>query len=261
MEKAVTELKPPLEVQIRELRVKIEGREILKSISLSAKPGAVTAVMGPSGSGKSTLLKTINRLIEYYPGVEVEGDVVVGGVSAFEMDPYLLRRYVAMVFQTPNPFPHLTIYDNVALGPRIHGLAKSKKELDEIVRWALEKAMLWDEVKDRLNDYPSKLSGGQQQRLSLARALALRPPVLLLDEPTANIDPVNTKKIEEAIIGLTREEGTTVLIVTHTPQQAARISDYIAVLYEGRLVEWGPTKEVVLRPRHEITRAYLKGEI
>ncbi len=261
MEKAVTELKPPLEVQIRELRVKLEGREILKGVSLSAKPGAVTAVMGPSGSGKSTLLKTINRLIEYYPGVEVEGDVVVGGVSAFEMDPYLLRRYVAMVFQTPNPFPHLTIYDNVALGPRIHGLAKSKKELDEIVRWALEKAMLWDEVKDRLNDYPSKLSGGQQQRLSLARALALRPPVLLLDEPTANIDPVNTKKIEEAIIGLAREEGTTVLIVTHTPQQAARISDYIAVLYEGRLVEWGPTKEVVLRPRHEITRAYLKGEI
>ena len=255
------DLSPPVEVQVRGLRVWVEGREILKGITLSAKPGAVTAVMGPSGSGKSTLLKTINRLIEYYPSVEIEGDVVIGGVSAFDVDPYLLRRYVTMVFQTPNPFPHLTIYDNVALGPRIHGLARSKKELDEIVRWALEKAMLWDEVKDRLNDYPSKLSGGQQQRLSLARALALKPSVLLLDEPTANIDPVNTKKIEEAIVELARSEGVTVIIVTHTPQQAARISDYIAVIYEGRLVEWGPTKEVVLNPRHEVTRAYLKGEI
>ncbi len=254
-------LEPPVEVQVRDLRVRIEGKDILRGVTLSAKPGAVTAVMGPSGSGKSTLLKTINRLIEYNPGVEIDGDVIVGGVSAFEVDPYLLRRYVTMVFQTPNPFPHLTIYENVALGPRIHGVARSKQELDEIVRWALEKAMLWDEVKDRLNDYPSRLSGGQQQRLSLARALALKPSVLLLDEPTANIDPVNTKKIEEAIVELARSEGVTVIIVTHTPQQAARISDYIAVIYEGRLVEWGPTKEVVLNPRHEVTRAYLKGEI
>jgi len=177
------------------------------------------------------------------------------------MNPYLVRRRVGMVFQTPNPFPHMSIYDNVAIGPRLHRLARSRRELDEIVRWALEKAMLWDEVKDRLDKPPTILSGGQQQRLSLARAIAARPEVLLLDEPTANIDPVNTGKIEETIVELAKELGMTVVIVTHTPQQAARVSDYILFIYGGRQVEAGPTRSLVLGPKTGLLARYFRGEL
>ncbi|MCE4604034.1 MAG: phosphate ABC transporter ATP-binding protein [Aeropyrum sp.] len=249
------------EVTVRNLRVYISGRPILKGINLRATPGSILAIMGPSGSGKSTLIRVINRLIDLNPSATVEGEVYIGGLNVLSADPYDVRRLTAMVFQEPNPFPHLSIFDNVAIGPKLHGLAKSRADLEEIVRWALEKSQLWEEVKDRLADYPHQLSGGQRQRLSLARALALKPKVLLLDEPTANIDPVSTRKIEESLREIARDLMTTVIIVTHTPQQAARIADYIAVLYNGELVEYGPAREVILYPKNEFTKKILEGVI
>jgi len=248
-------------IDTRNLRVRIGGKEILMGVTVRIPEGKITAIMGPSGSGKTTFLKTLNRLIELNEGVEISGEVRVFGRNIFDMNVYDVRRMFGMVFQIPNPFPHMSIYDNVAIGAKINGLARNKKELDEIVRWALEKAMLWDEVKDRLRDPPWKLSGGQQQRLSLARALALKPKILLLDEPTANIDPVNTLKLEEALRSLKNEEGMTIAIVTHMPHQAVRISDYIIMFYEGRVVEEGPTSDIALNPREEVTRRFLRGEM
>ncbi len=248
-------------VRTESLNVWIHGKHVLKSINFRAVASAITVIMGPSGSGKSTLLRSINRLIEMVPGTKVEGKVYIFGRDIYSDDPYRVRRYVTMVSQTPNPFPHMSIYENVAIGPKLHRLVRSKEELDKIVRWALEKAMLWDEVKDRLNDPPMRLSGGQQQRLCLARALALKPRILLLDEPTANIDPVNARKIEEAIKMLVKEEGITVIFVTHTPAQAVRVADFIAFIYNGELVEYGPAREIALNPRHRLTEMYLRGEI
>ncbi len=246
---------------VEKLNVWIRGNHVLKDIDLKVPQGSVTAIMGPSGSGKSTLLRSINRLVELVPGTRVKGKVMVFGRDIYSEDPYRVRKDVTMVSQTPNPFPHMSIYDNVAIGPKIHKLVKSKKELDKLVRWALEKAMLWDEVKDRLHEPPTVLSGGQQQRLCLARALALKPKILMLDEPTANIDPVNSKKIEEAIKALVRDEGITVIFVTHTPAQAVRVSDFIAFIYNGRIVEYGPSRELALNPTHELTEKFLRGEI
>ena len=248
-------------VRVENLSVWIHGKQVLRNINLRVPASTVTAIMGPSGSGKSTLLRSINRLIELIPGARVSGRVYIFGRDAYRENPYRLRRDVTMVSQMPNPFPHMSIYDNVAIGPKLHGLARTREELDRIVRWALEKAMLWDEVKDRLHEPPTRLSGGQQQRLCLARALALKPKVLLLDEPTANIDPVNARKIEEAIRSLVREDGLTVIIVTHTPAQAVRVADFIAFLYNGEIVEYGPARELALNPRHRLTEMYLKGEI
>ncbi len=183
-------------IEVKGLRVRISGKDILKGVDLRVPEATITAIMGPSGSGKTTFLKVLNRLIELVDGVEVSGEVRVYGSNIFDMDVYKVRRLFGMVFQTPNPFPHLSIYDNVAIGAKVNNVARSRKELDEIVRWALEKAMLWDEVKNRLHDPPWRLSGGQQQRLCLARALAMKSRILLLDEPTANIDPVNTAQLE-----------------------------------------------------------------
>ncbi|GAB6148619.1 phosphate ABC transporter ATP-binding protein [Stetteria hydrogenophila] len=248
-------------VSLEGVSVWYEERRILKDVSLKVPPGSVLAVMGPSGSGKSTLLRAINRLLDHVPGARVEGRIVVCGVDVYKANPYRVRRMIGMVFQTPNPFPHMSIYDNVAIGPRLHGLAKSREELDRIVEWALREAMLWDEVKDRLRDPPTKLSGGQQQRLALARALALKPRLLLLDEPTANIDPQNARKLEESIRRIAVEEGVTVILVTHTPQQALRVSDYAAFIYEGRLVEFGKTRDLALNPTHKLTAMYFRGEL
>jgi phosphate transport system ATP-binding protein len=248
-------------IEVKGLRVRISGKDILKGVDLRVPEATITAIMGPSGSGKTTFLKVLNRLIELVDGVEVSGEVRVYGSNIFDMDVYKVRRLFGMVFQTPNPFPHLSIYDNVAIGAKVNNVARSIKELNEIVRWALEKAMLWDEVKNRLRDPPWRLSGGQQQRLCLARALAMKPRILLLDEPTANIDPVNTAQLEDALKALRRDENITVVIVTHMPHQAIRVSDYIVMFYDGRVVEEGPTGEIAISPREDITRRFLRGEM
>jgi phosphate transport system ATP-binding protein len=248
-------------IEVKGLRVRISGKDILKGVDLRVPEATITAIMGPSGSGKTTFLKVLNRLIELVDGVEVSGEVRVYGSNIFDMDVYKVRRLFGMVFQTPNPFPHLSIYDNVAIGAKVNNVARSRKELDEIVRWALEKSMLWDEVKNRLHDPPWRLSGGQQQRLCLARALAMKPRILLLDEPTANIDPVNTAQLEDALRTLRRDENITVVIVTHMPHQAIRVSDYIVMFYDGRVVEEGPTGEIAISPREDITRRFLRGEM
>jgi phosphate transport system ATP-binding protein len=248
-------------IEVKGLRVRISGKDILKGVDLRVPEATITAIMGPSGSGKTTFLKVLNRLIELVDDVEVSGEVRVYGSNIFDMDVYKVRRLFGMVFQNPNPFPHLSIYDNVAIGAKVNNVARSRKELDEIVRWALEKAMLWDEVKNRLHDPPWRLSGGQQQRLCLARALAMKSRILLLDEPTANIDPANTAQLEDALRALRRDENITVVIVTHMPHQAIRVSDYIAMFYDGRVVEEGPTGEIAISPREDITRRFLRGEM
>lgn len=246
-------------VEIENLNVYIGSDHIIKDATLKVPRNSVYVIMGPSGSGKTTLLRVINRLIDLIPNARVEGYVNVLGLDALKADPYVLRRKVGMVFQNPNPFPHMSIYDNVAIAAKLNGVASTKRELDTIVRWALEAAMLWDEVKDRLAKYPSELSGGQRQRLCLARALAMRPELLLLDEPTANIDPLNARKLEEVIVSLRNE--LTIIMVTHLPHQAARVADYVALLYEGLVVEQGPAREVFLRPTHDFTRKFLRGEV
>ncbi|WP_048192588.1 phosphate ABC transporter ATP-binding protein [Pyrolobus fumarii] len=246
-------------VELEKVSIYYGGKKVVKNVTLKIPRNTVFAIMGPSGSGKSTLLRSINRMLDFVPGARVEGSIRVLGVDIYAegIDPIEVRRLVGMVFQMPNPFPHMSIYENVALGPRIHKMYRSKKELDEIVRWALEKAALWDEVKDRLHEPASKLSGGQQQRLCIARALALKPRILLMDEPTANLDPIATSKIEELIAELKKE--VTIIIVTHSPRQAARVADYVAFIYKGELVEAGPTKEVFTRPKHELTEKFLTG--
>ncbi len=233
-------------VEIKGLNVIINNRKILDNITFKVPRNVIFTIMGPSGSGKSTLLRVINKLIDLNPKAKYSGEVIVLGKNISNTDPYVLRREIGMVFQNPNPFPHMTIYDNVAIGVRINRGIKDKKKLDEIVEWALRKAMLWDEVKDRLKDYPSQLSGGQKQRLCLARAVAYKPKLLLLDEPTANIDPKNTVKIEESLLSLKNE--TTIIMVTHSKEQAKRISDYIAYLYMGRIEGIYPAGKITIIP-------------
>ncbi len=246
-------------VELEKVSIYYGEKRVVKDVTLKVPRNSVFAIMGPSGSGKSTILRAINRMLDFTPGARVEGSVRVLGVDVYSdgVDPIEVRKLVGMVFQMPNPFPHMSIYDNVALGPRLHRMYRSKRELDEIVRWALEKAALWDEVKDRLHELAAKLSGGQQQRLCIARALALKPKILLMDEPTANLDPIATSKIEELIIELKRD--VTIIIVTHSPRQTARVADYVAFIYRGELVETGPTKEVFTRPKHELTEKFLTG--
>ncbi|UXD21333.1 phosphate ABC transporter ATP-binding protein [Ignicoccus pacificus DSM 13166] len=246
-------------LKIEKLKVKISGKEILKGIDLEVPRGSIFAIMGPSGSGKSTLLRAINRLWDLYPDVEVEGKILLEGRDVYQMDPHELRKMVGMVFQRPNPFPHMSIFDNVAIGPKMHKMVKSKEELERLVEWSLKRAYLWDEVKDDLKRKAGRLSGGQQQRLCIARAIALKPKVLLMDEPTSALDVVSTKRIEENIVELKKE--FTVLIVTHNPQQAARISDYVAFIYDGKVVEVGPTSEIFTRPKHELTEKYVLGKV
>ncbi|MEM3897396.1 MAG: phosphate ABC transporter ATP-binding protein, partial [Nitrososphaerota archaeon] len=226
-------------VEICDLNVWYGGNHVLKNISLKIPKNVIFAIMGPSGCGKSTLLRAMNRLLELNPTAKVSGQVMVDGINIYsdKIDVTWVRRQFGMVFQIPNPFPHLSIYDNVAIGPKLNGLAKSKSELDQLVRWALEKAYLWDEVKDDLRRPAAALSGGQQQRLCIARAIALKPRIILMDEPTANLDPVAAMRIEELMLEL--KEDYTIVIVTHNPQQAARVSDYVAFLYLGELVEVG----------------------
>ncbi|AIU69304.1 phosphate ABC transporter ATP-binding protein [Thermococcus eurythermalis] len=247
-------------IETKNLNVYYGSNHVIKGVDLHIPEKGVFALMGPSGCGKSTMLRTFNRLIELNESARVEGEVRLFGRNIYspDVDPIEVRRQVGMVFQYPNPFPHLTIYENVALGLKLNNLLP-KDEIPKRVEWALKKAALWDEVKDRLDDYPSNLSGGQRQRLVIARALAMRPRILLMDEPTANIDPVGTAKIEELLFEL--KEEYTIVLVTHSPAQAARVSDWVAFLYLGKLIEVGPTRKVFENPEHELTEKYVTGAL
>jgi phosphate transport system ATP-binding protein len=229
----------------------------LQDISLDLAERRITAFIGPSGCGKSTLLRCLNRMNDLVDGVRVEGRVLFGERDIFdpEVDVNALRKRVGMVFQKSNPFPK-SIYENVAYGPRIHGV-RAKSEIDGIVERGLRAAALWDEVRDRLQTSALELSGGQQQRLCIARALAVEPEVILLDEPCSALDPVATAKIEELLLEL--RQSYTIAIVTHNMQQAARVSDYTAFLYLGKLVEFGETRELFVAPREKRTQDYITG--
>jgi phosphate transport system ATP-binding protein len=232
-------------------------KQALRGISLVVQPRSVTALIGPSGCGKSTFLRSINRMNALLPGVRHEGTIRLDETDVYsgDMDPVSLRRRVGMVFQRWNPFPK-SIYDNVAYGPRINGIRK-RADLDAIVESALQRAALWDEVKDRLRESALGLSGGQQQRLCIARTLANEPEVLLLDEPASALDPIATQKIEELVYELKRD--LTIIIVTHNLQQAARVSNATAFFYLGELVETGPTDRMFTSPANERTEAYITG--
>jgi phosphate transport system ATP-binding protein len=243
---------------IERLNLYLGGNRILKDVSLEIPRNVVFGLMGPSGSGKSSLLRVLNRLWELHDHARIEGKVLYEGKDLFSYDPIELRREVGMVFQQPNPFPHMSIYDNIAFPMRAHGI-KDKKVINETVEDVLKKVGLWDELKDRLRSPASQLSGGQQQRLTIARALALKPKVLLMDEPTSMIDVVNAQKIEGLITELKKE--LTIVIVSHNPHQAARVTDYVAFLYSGQLIEWGPTKEIFTAPKNELTERYVVGRL
>ena len=232
-------------------------KQALHGISLAAEPRSVTALIGPSGCGKSTFLRSINRMNALLPGVRHEGEILLDGsdIHRRDMDLVTLRRRVGMVFQRWNPFPK-SIYDNVAYGPRVNGI-RNRSDLDGIVESALQRAALWDEVKDRLRQSALGLSGGQQQRLCIARTLANEPEVLLLDEPASALDPGATQKVEELLYDLKKD--LTIIIVTHNLQQAARVSDTTAFFYLGQLVEVGPTERMFTSPTNERTDAYITG--
>ncbi len=231
----------------------------LVNIDLAFEPHRVTALIGPSGCGKSTLLRAINRLNDQIPGARHQGRVLLDGddINAREMDASLLRQRVGMVFQRSNPFPK-SVFDNVAYGPRLNGIAAGAV-LDDIVEEALQRAALWDEVKDRLREGALRLSGGQQQRLCIARALANDPEVLLLDEPTSALDPLATQRIEELLYELRRD--LTIVMVTHNLHQAARVSDQTVVLFDGRVVEIDETKRLFTSPREARTEAFITGRL
>ena len=228
----------------------------LKNINLKMKEKEITAFIGPSGCGKSTLLKSLNRMNDLVEGCKITGDILLDGEDIFgDMDVNILRKRVGMVFQKPNPFP-MSIYDNIAYGPRTHGI-RSKAQLDEIVETSLKNAAIWDELKDRLKKSALGLSGGQQQRLCIARALAVKPDVLLMDEPTRALDPISTSKIEDLAMELKNEY--TIIMVTHNMQQAARISDKTAFFLLGEVVEYDETEKLFSTPQDKRTEDYITG--
>jgi phosphate transport system ATP-binding protein len=235
------------------------AKQALKDINMSVQTNAVTAIIGPSGCGKSTLIRTFNRMHELVPGSKLSGQILLDGQDIYgaDVDPVMIRRRVGMVFQKPNPFPTMSIYDNVAAGLRLTGTKKGKN-LDEVVKQSLQQATLWDEVKDDLKKPGTSISGGQQQRLCIARAIALQPEVILMDEPCSALDPIATAKIEELVVQL--KDNYTVVIVTHNMQQAARVSDFTAFMYLGQLIEFGETAGVFENPKSELTEKYITGK-
>jgi phosphate transport system ATP-binding protein len=251
-------VKPATVIEVRNLSMTYGGEALaLTDISLDIRKHQVTAFIGPSGCGKSTLLRCFNRLNDLIDGARVDGSITLDGIEIRDprLDVTELRKRVGMVFQKSNPFPK-SIYDNVAYGPRIGG-QRNKRVLDEIVERSLQQAALWDEVKDRLRDSALELSGGQQQRLCIARAIAVEPDVVLMDEPCSALDPIATSKIEALIHEL--KVKYTIVIVTHNMQQAARVSDFTAFLYLGRLVEFGPTDKIFTTPEKKETEDYITG--
>ncbi len=244
-------------VEIEHLSLWYGEKLALKDISMSVPKHRITAFIGPSGCGKTTLLRCLNRMNDLVDGVRIAGIVRIGGTDIYDpaMDPTELRKRVGMVFQKSNPFPK-SIYENVAYGPRILGL-RNRRDLDEVVARSLKAAALWDEVNHRLDESALELSGGQQQRLCIARAIAVEPDVLLMDEPCSALDPIATAKIEELMLSL--KDSYTIVIVTHNMQQAARVSDYTGFLLLGELVEFGVTKELFTTPKDQKTEAYITG--
>lgn len=245
------------EVKVDRLNFFYGSVQALCDVNIAVEEKGVAALIGPSGCGKSTFLRVLNRMNDLISGTRLEGKVTIHGedIYAPAMDVVELRKKVGMVFQQPNPFPK-SIFDNIAYGPRIHGF-KKKDSLNEIVEESLKGAALWDEVKDRLNDPALALSGGQQQRLCIARALAVQPKILLMDEPTSAIDPIATQRIEDLIRELCSDY--TIIIVTHNMQQAARISDYTGFFLQGEMVEWGRTSSLFTKPKDQRTEDYITG--
>ncbi len=246
-----------IKMEVKKLNFYYGNFSALKEINLSVTKNKVTALIGPSGCGKSTFLRTLNRMNDLIEGNRVEGQVLLDGHDIYgkEMDVVELRKKVGMVFQHPNPFPK-TIFDNVAYGPRVHGI-RDKRELNQLVEQSLKGAALWDDVKDRLHDSGLSISGGQQQRLCIARALAVKPEVLLMDEPASSLDPVATAKIEELIDIL--KENYTIVIVTHSMQQAARVSDNTAFFLMGEVIEFDKTEKIFENPSDQRTEDYITG--
>jgi phosphate transport system ATP-binding protein len=244
-------------LQVRDLNFYYGAFHALKSISLDVPERRVTAFIGPSGCGKSTLLRTFNRMYSLYPEQRAEGEVLMGGENLLDskQDVALLRAKIGMVFQKPTPFP-MSIYENIAFGVRLFE-RMGKREMDERVEWALSRAALWDEVKDKLRQNGNSLSGGQQQRLCIARGIAIRPEVLLLDEPCSALDPISTARIEELIHEL--KNDYTVVIVTHNMQQAARVSDFTGYMFLGELVEFDVTDSIFIKPKRQETEDYITG--
>ena len=252
------EITPPnIKIAVKNLQFFYGGFQALKNINLDILERRITAFIGPSGCGKSTLLRTLNRMYDLYPGQRAEGEIIMNGKNILDkgQDLNLLRAKVGMVFQKPTPFP-MSIYNNIAFGVKLYETL-TKAEMDERVEWALKKAAIWDEAKDKLKQSGLSLSGGQQQRLCIARAVAVRPEVVLLDEPTSALDPISTAKIEELLHEL--KEDYTIAIVTHNMQQAARVSDFTAYMYIGELVEYGVTDEIFIKPKRKETEDYITG--
>ncbi|MBI5375060.1 MAG: phosphate ABC transporter ATP-binding protein [Candidatus Schekmanbacteria bacterium] len=231
---------------------------IVKNVNLSIPKNKVTAIMGPSGCGKTTLIRCINRMHELFPNAAVSGKIYLYDEDIYEMNPIILRRKIGMVFQRPNPFPTMSIYDNVIAGYKLNGFKSSRRELDIIVEESLKKAALWAEVKDNIHRKGTFLSGGQQQRLCIARALAMNPEAILLDEPTSALDPKATLHIEELIVEL--KKSVTIIMVTHNIAQAARVSDFTAFMYLGELIEFGTSEKVFTVPTDKRTEEYLTGK-
>jgi len=246
-----------IKIQVSDLSVYYQQYQALHQVSLDIEANKVTALIGPSGCGKSTFLRSLNRLNELMEGTTTSGEVLIDGINIYDpsTDVVKLRKEVGMVFQKPSAFP-MSIYDNVAYGPRIHGITR-KSDLDEIVERSLKQANLWEEVKDRLRSSALRLSGGQQQRLVIARVLAVKPEIILMDEPASALDPISTSKLEELIIDLKKQY--TIVIVTHSMQQAARVSDTTAFFLSGHLVEFQPTERLFVNPRDKRTEDYITG--
>src|SRR5574344_2724475 len=258
MEQNILQITDPI-LYLQNLSVAYDKNLAVKNVSVGFKKNTVTAIMGPSGCGKSTLLRAINRMHELYENIETTGNIILNGTDIMKMSPIKVRRQMGMVFQRPNPFPTMSIYDNVISGYKHKGSRLKKRHKDEIVERSLQDVALWDEVKDSLFKKGTFLSGGQQQRLCIARALAFNPEIILLDEPTSALDPIATSKIEDLVVKL--KENYTIIMVTHNMSQAARISDYSLFMYLGELVEYNKTKIMFTNPHDRRTEEYLTGKI
>lgn len=246
----------PAKMSVASLSAFYGSKKAISNVSLDFRQNSVTAIIGPSGCGKSTLIRCLNRMHEVTPGGRVEGQVLLDGEDIYEQDPVSVRHRIGMVFQKPNPFPTMSVYDNVAAGLRLNGIRK-REILDAAVLRSLKQAALWDEVKENVHGSGNRLSGGQQQRLCIARALAIEPEVILMDEPCSALDPIATAKIEDLIFDL--QKNYTVVIVTHNMQQAARVAEYTAFMYLGELVEYDRTKKIFEQPAQKLTENYITG--